>query len=83
METFYIVVLEALGNPDHGENPYQYITKPTQITSKTIDEIVDKAMKWQMENDIGAGNWRTPEVWRGNEIVGYMSYNGRIWAERR
>lgn len=86
----YRMVLQALGNPDHGENPYQYITEPKEITGRSIDDLVKQANNWIDENDIGSGNWSMAEVWRtdGNgygdghdELIGYMSYNGRIWAE--
>lgn len=86
----YRMVLQALGNPDHGENPYQYIAEPKEITGRTIDELVKQANDWIDENDIGSGNWSMTEVWLtdGNgyggshaEFVGFMSYNGRIWAD--
>ena len=85
----YRMVLQALGNPDHGENPYQYIAEPREITGRSIDELVKRANDWIDENDIGSGNWSMTEVWLtdGNgygdghdEFIGYMSYNGRIWA---
>jgi hypothetical protein len=38
--------------------------------------------QWQYDNDIGGGNWMFPPIYEDNQLIGYMSYNCRIWADR-
>jgi hypothetical protein len=35
--------------------------------------------EWQNENDVGGGNWGSPAVYKDGKILGYMSYNTKIW----
>jgi hypothetical protein len=34
------------------------------------------------DNDIGGGNWQDPPLLVDGEVVGYMSFNGKVWADR-
>ena len=78
----YKIKTNVLGNPDHGQNPYQipYGVENITITAPTIKELQDKVNKWQGENDIGGGNWEDPKVFENKICIGEMSYNGRIWS---
>jgi len=38
-----------------------------------------KVSKFQGDNDIGGGNWGEAILTQDGKLVGYMSYNGRVW----
>jgi len=69
------------GNPDYGQDPNKppYGVKPQTIKSDDIKELKKKVREWQYENDVGGGNWGSPAVYQDGKILGYMSYNGKIW----
>ena len=75
---------EVCGNPDHGQNPSKppYGVRNTKIKAKTYDSLLDQVREWQSDNDIGGGNWQNPPLVVDGEVVGYMSYNGKVWADR-
>lgn len=79
----YLIKTEVCGNPDYGQNPNK---PPYGVIVKTIkaiafSELLEKIVEWQADNDIGGGNWMNPALMRDGEIVGYMSYNGRVWSD--
>ena len=69
------------GNPDYGQDPNKppYGIKPQTIKSDDINELKKKVREWQYENDVGGGNWGSPAVYQDGKVLGYMSYNGKIW----
>lgn len=73
---------EVCGNPDYGQNPRKppYGVRIKTIKAKTFDDLLDQVREWQHDNDIGGGNWCEPALMRDGSLIGYMSYNGRIWA---
>ena len=82
--------LSACGNPDHGENPNSNIVDGIAVKSHwasadTIDELVKLARTFIETNNLGSGNWNGGEIINTmtNVEVGWMSYNGRVWGERR
>ena len=86
----YSIRLCAYGNPDHGEDPYRNIVNGIRIPdfvveAKTIDEIIRCAKDYIDKYDLGSGNWKMTEVKNTNLdiVIGWMSYNGRIWSEKR
>jgi len=78
------VKTEVCGNVDFGQNPNKppYGVKVITLKSKSFDELKTKVQEWQYENDIGGGNWMFPPIYENDQIIGYMSYNCRIWADR-
>lgn len=80
----YSIKTEVCGNPDYGQDPRKppYGVKITQIKAKTFDELSEKVRDWIGDNDIGGGNWMNPAVSMYGSVVGYMSYNGKVWADR-
>ena len=80
----YSIKTEVCGNPDYGQNPNKppYGVRVKTIKAKTYAELLDKVREWQSDNDIGGGNWMNPALMRDSEIVGYMSYNGKIWSDQ-
>lgn len=80
----YTIKTEVLGNIDKGQNP----NKPpwgvdiVTITGDTYVSIQDQVSDWIGENDIGGGEWCMPPVYKDGKVIGYMSYNGRLWESQ-
>jgi len=71
----------VFGNPDHGQDPNKppYGVKPRTISAKDISDLRKKVRLWQTDNCVGGGNWGSPAVYQDGKLVGYMSYNGKLW----
>jgi hypothetical protein len=80
----YSIKTEVCGNPDYGQNPNKppYRVRVKTIRASTYAELLDKVREWQSDNDIGGGNWMNPALMRDNAVIGYMSYNGRVWSDQ-
>lgn len=80
----YEIKTEVCGNPDKGQDPHKppYGVRVEKIRAKTFDDLLTKVQEWQSDNDIGGGNWMNPPLVVGGEVVGYMSYNGKVWADQ-
>ena len=80
----YSIKTEVCGNPDYGQNPNKppYGVKVKTIKANTFAELLDKVVEWQSDNDIGGGNWMQPALLLNGQVVGYMSYNGKVWADK-
>ena len=80
----YSIKTEVCGNPDHGQNPNKppYGVKVKTIKALAFSELLEKVREWQADNDIGGGNWMNPALMRNGEIIGYMSYNGKVWSDQ-
>ena len=72
------VEVECFGNIDHGQNPNELIAKK-EIKGSTIKEIRKKVADFQSENMIGDGNWGECPLYVHGSLIGYMSFNGRVW----
>ena len=79
----YIASLSGYGNIDHGENPYLRICSGRTITGDTIEEMQAAVRDYIDEYNLGAGNYSNTYVadTETQEIIGYISYNGRWWAK--
>ena len=77
----YRVILEAYGNIDHGEDPYENIAPTLEIEADTIEECQKAFVKYRDEHDLGAGNCPRVTVYEGEKEVGSISYNGRFWTK--
>jgi len=75
---------QVCGNPDYGQDPNQppYGVDIVKITAHNFDLLLKRVRNWQYENDIGGGNWMNPAVYFNGKEVGYMSYNGKVWADK-
>lgn len=82
--TKYKVELNSIGNPDRGQDPTKQIEGAWAIM-RHVDSIEEasKAVRDYIEkHNLGAGNWAGGNVWtEENEYLGYISYNGRFWAD--
>ena len=72
---------KAYGNIDHGQNPKELLAS-TELQADTIGELRAKVQQWQDEEGLGGGHWGECPLYLNNKLVGYMSYNGRVWKGR-
>ena len=79
----YAIKPVVWGNPDYGQDPNKppYGVRVITLKAKTFSELQAKVREWQYENDIGGGNWQQPALLRDGSVIGYMSYNTRVWAD--
>ena len=81
----YKVMLIAMGNPDHDENPFCNVVNKRKIKNRIAKRSTIKACQKAVSqfienNDLSAGNWAGGEVYDVNDnYVGRISYNGRFW----
>ena len=66
------------GNPDRNQGNWE---EKRNISAPTIKELRADVLKFQGENDIGGGNWGEAILSQDGNLVGYMSYNGRVWSK--
>lgn len=72
---------KAFGNIDHGQDPKELLAS-TELQAETVGELRAKVQQWQDEEGLGGGNWGECPLYLNNKLVGYMSYNGRVWKNR-
>jgi hypothetical protein len=82
MKQFEIKTM-VCGNPDRGQNPNKppYGVRAKTLRANTYAEIREMVQDWIGDNDIGGGNWMNPPLVFDGQVVGYMSYNGKVWAD--
>lgn len=75
---------EVLGNIDHGQDPSlpPYGVEIEILRAENFQDLKEMVREWQYENDIGGGNWTHPPLKLDGKVVGYMSYNGRVWKDK-
>lgn len=69
--------MESVGNPDHGQ--YAPVSEPCTLSAHTLPELLVKIEAYRDENDLGGGNWVDPKITCGDKVIGWVSYNGRVW----
>lgn len=76
----YFLALSSCGNPDHYQDPNQELSPAIikMITSKENGESIVR--EYISEYDLGGGNYTGGCVFKNGKLVGYYSYNGRLWA---
>ncbi len=81
----YSVETRVYGNPDRGQDPNlpPYGVEVLTLTDETLSGLQSQVNEWQLENGIGSGNWGSPPVFKDGEVVGYMSFNGRVWMKNK
>jgi len=79
--TIFNIKIKVHGNPDYGQNPNR--TERKELTATTIAELRTKVREWQLQAHCGGGNWGLCSLCKNDKLVGYMSYNGRIWKDKK
>jgi len=76
----YTIRLASVGNPDFRQ--FAPISDLVNSGGSTVAECVRVAMDYRDAWELGSGNWTNPRIVRADgSVVGYVSYNGRLWAE--
>jgi len=76
--------LTSVGNPDFGQDPNRplYGCRSKIIRVDSFEEASKKCLEYISQNDLGSGNWSGGQILgNNNELVGYVSYNGRVWKD--
>lgn len=75
----FTIRTENCGNIDHGQSPLKAVAPVQTLEAPTLVELKATVRQWQDNHQIGGGNWLNPSVFDGGTLVGYMSYNTRLW----
>ena len=68
------------GNPDHFEPPVIWFKK--SINAESYGALAKLIDNFQNEHDIGGGNWYECKLYYGKKLLGYVSYNCRVWDSK-
>ena len=77
--------IEVCGNPDKGQDPNQPpfgVERFHEIKAARIEIIRILMEELQLENNLGGGNWKEAVLYRDDEKIGRVSWNGRVWDEQ-
>jgi hypothetical protein len=72
----FTLTVSIHGNPDRNEGDWQ---ETHTISASNIQALRSAVNDLQGQNDIGGGNWGEAVLHEDRVLVGYMSYNGRVW----
>lgn len=78
----YGLLAYSIGNPDFGQNPNGPRSEPEELSADTLEELAAKCQAYITKWGLGGGNWPNPVIYdlhNGEAVIGYISYNGRIW----
>lgn len=73
----YEVTLKTVGNPDFGQ--YAPVSPALKVRAETFAALEAQIDAYIEEYGVGGGNWVTPKLLKDGQVVGYMSYNRRVW----
>jgi hypothetical protein len=73
----FTLTVSIHGNPDRNEGDWQE-THTISVVG-TIQDLRKAVNDLQARNGIGGGNWGEAVLHEDRCLVGYMSYNGRVW----
>ncbi len=75
----YRITLRSVGNPDFGQDPHQPMSPTEEIMVATLQQAAEAVRAYIVRHDLGGGNFPSPHVFKGDQVVARISYNGRIW----
>ena len=58
---------------------YHMDLKPQTLSADTLQKLQRLIRRWQTHNYIRPWNWSSPPVYRDGKLLGYLSYNGKLW----
>lgn len=76
------VELKSVGNPDFGQDPNRPMygcEKNQTVEVKSLKDAQERCLEFIKENDLGGGNWAGGRIKLNGKLIGYVSYNGRVW----
>jgi hypothetical protein len=77
--TMFNIEFTISGNPDRCQS--EFWEERINISAPTMKELREKVLKFQYDNDIGGGNWGEATLHQDGNLVGFVSYNLRVWAK--
>lgn len=80
------VIITTVGNPDYNQDPDRPlwgVPEGEALDAPTLEALVEKVREFQDDYDIGGGNWSLCRVFKAEKLIGFMSYNGRVWDRER
>jgi len=76
----FVLNFTIYGNPDRGQSDWK---ENHTLQAPTMQELRANILRFQGENDIGGGNWGEAVLIQDRSVVGYMSYNTRVWSSQK
>lgn len=73
------LTVEIASNPDRDSTDW---SETHAFSAPTMAELRKKINAFQADNNIGGGNWGEATLHQDDTLLGYMSYNGRIWKNK-
>lgn len=80
------VMLSHAPNPDIIGGYWDEPAEPgnfRKVEVKDFDEASRICCEYIARNGLGGGNWTGGAIIEGEKVVARISYNGRIWPDRR
>lgn len=77
--------IEICGNPDKGQDPSKPpfgVERFHEIRASRIEIVRLLIEELQNKNNLGGGNWKDATLYRDDEKIGRVSWNGRVWDEQ-
>lgn len=74
--------IEVCGNPDKGQDPSLPpfgVERHHTLRASRIEIIRLLVEELQAKHNLGGGNWKKAILYRDEEEIGRMSWNGRVW----
>jgi hypothetical protein len=75
----YRLTVTIHANPDRNEGDW---VETHTVSASNMSALRKVISDFQRDNDIGGGNWGEAELRKDGLLIGYMSYNGRVWKEK-
>jgi len=79
-ENKYVLSLGSCGNPDYYENPEKAACEERAVFINSVVDGQEHVRQYIDNNDLGGGSWFGGLVFSNKKVVGYYSYNGRLWS---
>tara|TARA_R100001594_G_scaffold150487_1_gene211893 strand:+ start:2977 stop:3261 length:285 start_codon:yes stop_codon:yes gene_type:complete len=54
--------------------------KSIVVKSKSLRELKNALIEYRDRNVLGGGNFGNIVVYKDDQVLGYFSYNGRLWS---
>lgn len=79
----YEVLLMAHGNPDHGENPNEFVAPLMKVKCGTIEGCKEVVRHYIDTFELGGANFTGGQVFWNDKEVGFVAYNGRFFENKK
>jgi hypothetical protein len=73
----FALTVQLTSNPDRDRTDWE---ESHTLTAPTMSEL--RKLVAKLQEGIGGGNWGEATLSEDGNLIGYMSWNGRIWKNR-